>query len=179
MTPHFAIIEARAHFCGQMSRALRLEHQKAIATTGRDTHRELRAVFDASSFTRAWLIDGKLAAIGGVTGPILSPTGYVWLALTEQATRHPVALVKEAMRQLHEIMITKREVATTILGGDNAAKRLAIFLGFHVHHDGIGDRAFSREARRRLSEFVETKQDARVPVGRSYAIAMGYHEDTS
>lgn len=173
----FTVIEAKAWHCGAIARRLRREHRNALSAAGVDIHRELRSMFDASAFRRAWLIDGDLAAIGGVAGTALSVTGYVWVAMTEQAARYPVALVKEARRQLGEIMGIQRELATTVIPDDPAAARLAVFLGFHVSHEGRGQRALSRFSRRDLIRFIATDENLRIPVGKAYAIAMGYHHD--
>lgn len=175
--PDFTIIPAKPFHCGQMCRLLRHEHAQAIAMLGIDSHREMRRLFDTSSFTRAWLIDGKMAALGGVVGNLLSPYGFVWLALTEQARRYPLAIIKEARRQLDYIMTTKKELATTVLDGDPAARRLAIFLGFHVAHDGPGQQAYSRSGRRHLARYIESDPDLRIPIGAGYAVALGYHHE--
>lgn len=175
--PEFSIIPARPWHCGQMVRLLRHEHRNAIARLGVDSHRELRHRFETSAFRRAWLIDGRLAALGGVTGGTLCATGFLWLALSETARRYPVAIVKEARRQLAEIMLVKRELATTILDGDAAAQRLAIFLGFHVADEGLGAQAYSKASRRSLARFVMTDPDIRLPVGSGFAVAMGYHRE--
>lgn len=173
----FEVIEARPHHCGNIVRRMRSEHRAAIARTGMDAHRELRGIFDVSMFRKAWLIDGRLAALGGVTGPALSPIGFVWVVMTNAALRYPIEIVKEISRQMQEIMTVKRELATTIIGGDDAALRMAIHLGFHVADDGPGRPAYSRAARRDLVRFIETNPDLRLPVGHGYAIAMGYHAD--
>lgn len=173
----FTIVEAKPWHCGAMSRLLRHEHRNAVAVLGIDSHRELRTLFDASAYRRAWLIDGKLAGLGGVTGSEMAAIGFVWLTLTEQGTHYPIAIVKEARRLLDEIMVTKRELATTILAGDHAAKRLAIFLGFHVSHDGPGSPASTRFARRDLARFLDSNPELRIPIGTSYVIPMGYHHD--
>lgn len=175
--PDFTIIEAKPWHCGQMARALRAEHREVIARIGIDCHKELRTRFNASSFRRAWLIDGQLAALGGVMGTKLAATGFIWLALAGIASRYPIAVTKEARRQIDEIMNTKREVATTILSGDLAARRFAIFLGFHVSHEGLGVPAHARIERRRLSEFVENDVDSRIPIAGGYATVMGYHHE--
>jgi hypothetical protein len=175
----FEIIEAKEHHCGQMARRIRWEHRIAVdrAGSGDRIHKELRSCFEQSSFCRAWLIDGKLAALGGVTDTALSSNGMVWLVLTEEAKRYPVQIVKEARCQLRQIMQTKRELTTTILSGDAAAMRLAVFLGFHVSHDGLGSPAVSRFGRRTLVNFLNENSDLRLPVGNSYVVPMGYHED--
>lgn len=174
----FTVIEAKRHHCGQMARLLRIEHQQAVASLGVDTHREMVARFGESAFRRAWLCDGRLIALGGVTGPQLASTGYVWLALSMQATKFPLETVREARRQLDEIMLVKRQLVTSILDGDHAAKRFAIFLGFVPADEPQQPAAASRLGRRDLAQRFEKNQDARLPVGSGSAVTMSYrHEE--
>lgn len=168
---NFTIIEAKAFHCGQMVRLLRLEHQKAVAMIGINSHRELRARFDESSFRKAWLIDGKLAAVGGVSGTMLSGYGMVWLALSNRAMKYPLAIVKEAKRQLSEIMQTKTFLATSILEGDVAAERFAVFLGFVPDGD---EAAVSVFGRREIVRRIRENQDIRTRIGNGYAVTMTY-----
>lgn len=175
MMARFEIIEAKPQHCGAIIRRMRNEHRAAIERTGLDAHRELRAIFDASAFRKAWLIDGELAALGGVSGSHLSPLGFAWVVFSNAALRFPIQIVKEASRQIEAAMTLKRELATTIIGGDTAALRMAIYLGFHVAHEGLGRPAYSRSGRQSLARFIETNPDLRLPIGSGYAIAMGYH----
>ena len=172
----FEIVEAKPWHVGCMVRRLRAEHRKAIEATGNDAHRELHACYGDSVFCRVLLINGRVEALGGVRGAAIGATGYVWLALSDEAAKHPKALARLARQQLSEIMQVKRELATTLLDDDPAAMRFAVFLGFHVEDEGPGSRAGSRQDRRRLSEFLGTCYDRRVPVGTGHAIAVGYHE---
>ena len=165
----FAIIEAKPWHCGAMSRLLRPEHQRAVAMIGMNSHRELRARFDASSFRKAWLIDGHLAGLGGVTGPTLSAIGMVWLALSDRATAYPLAIIKEAKHQLEEIMTVKRVLFTAILDDDEAAKRFAVFLGFHDDEPAI-----SRHGRRTMLRRLEEDDTTRIPIGHSAGIVLTY-----
>ena len=57
---------------------------------------------------KAWLIDGKLSALGGVTGSKMSSTGFVWLALSSAAMKYPIQIVKTARAQLDEIISAAR-----------------------------------------------------------------------
>jgi hypothetical protein len=175
MSARFEVVEAKAWHCGAMARLLRKEHAIVIERAGLNAHRELRACFDQSAFRRVWLIDGRLAALGGVIGTSMNASGMVWLALSQEATRHPIAIVKEARRQLDTLMLTKQEVMTTVVFGDEAARRLAIFLGFHVEHDGMGAPAQSRQSRRMMSQFVEKHEERIVDIGKVRAALMGYH----
>lgn len=162
-----------------MARLLRVEHQKAIAMVGVDTHRELRASYDESYFRRAWIIDGKLAGLGGVRGSFLSPWGFVWLALSHEALKYPIEIVKEARWQMRSILKTKREVYTTILDDDEAAKRFAVFMGFHVADEGVGSRVYTRQGRRGLMDHISRESERRIPFGGRHLIAMGYHEEAA
>lgn len=128
----FALIEGSAYHCGEMSRKLRREHKRIILGLGVKPHRELRARFDDSIFRKAWLIDGRLAALGGVTGTVLSGNGFIWLAFTEEALSYPIAIVREARAQIEALMATKRELQTLILWEDKISFRFARFLGFET-----------------------------------------------
>ena len=144
---------------------------------GLDSHRELRGRFDDSTFRRAWMIDGKLAALGGVTGTRASSMGYVWLAFSGAATKYPIAIVKEVRRQIAAIMTVKRNIYTTIVDGDDAAKRMAVFLGFVPYDRDDPLPAFSRPGRLDMLRRIETNEEARIPIGTGFALAMLYKRE--
>jgi hypothetical protein len=126
----FRLIEAKLHHCGQMIRKLRSAQAGALASIGIRSHAELRARFAESSYKRSWTIDGRLAALGGVTGSHMSSTGFIWLALAEDATRYPRQTALVARSQLAEIMVTRCEVYTVMFPEDAASMRWIEFLRF-------------------------------------------------
>ncbi len=134
----FEVIDAKPHHVGQILRRMRAEETEAISQIGIAVHREMRHVLGASSFARAWMIDGRLAAIGGVTGMLASSEGHLWLVLSREALRHPVAMLKEAKRQFSLAIETRRAVTTTVAVGDTAGLRFAGHFGFV--HKGIQGR---------------------------------------
>lgn len=152
-----------------------MEHRVATDRLGVNGHRELHTIFDQTPYARAIFADDRLIALGGIAGDLASPFGFVWIAVTDEAKRYPLAIVKEAKRVLDEGMRTKHELATTIIGGDETAKRFAVFLGFHVAHGGPGQQAYSRFGRRDLVRYLDSEPEVRIPVGNGFAIAMGYH----
>jgi len=117
----FQIIEAKAHHCGAIVRRMRTEHRDAIMLLGISSHHQLRASFDDSTFRHAWLLDGKLAALGGVTGSALSPSGQIWLAMTNEAASYPIAAAREIRRYLAMAMMGRHEVYTSLLPEDKTA----------------------------------------------------------
>lgn len=171
----FEVIDAKPWHYGQMSRILRDDHRAAIVAAGVDIHRQIALVARDSCICRAWLIDGRLAALGGVVGTMAGAHGYVWLTLSNEAMRHPRAAVQEARAQLADFLQVKRELATTIIESDLAARRFAVFLGFHVDHDGAGAPAASRAERRALLEFLAGDSVKRLMIGAARVIPMGYH----
>jgi hypothetical protein len=173
----FEVVEAKPWHCGAMVRLLRREHQAAVAMVGLNSHRELRMAFDESIFRRSWFIDNHLAAIGGVIGPALSSYGVIWLAFSEAATRYPLAIVKEMRRQIAEIMRTKRLLFCSLLEGDEAAERTAVFLGFVPHEEGgYVLPACSRFGRLEILRHLRENDNIRVPAGSGSARVMAYRE---
>lgn len=130
----FQIIEAREYHCGQIIRRLRAEHREALVGFGVHAHGEIRKNFDMSAFRRAWLIDGRLGAVFGITGSVMASQGYGWLAISEEGTKYPIEIAKETRRQFAAIMTTKHDVITTLLPEDKTALRYAHWIGFEQMH---------------------------------------------
>lgn len=128
----FERIEAKPLHCGQLARTLRTEHRRILSDMQVPTHHELRAAFDASIMRRAWLMDGVLSGIAGLTATAASSEGVLWLAITDEAAAHPFHVAREALRFLKEVMMTRRRVSTTMLADDKAGVQLAYFLGFNT-----------------------------------------------
>jgi hypothetical protein len=128
----FEIVAAKPWHCGQMARILRTDYVKMLIGAQAPAHEQLRDIYGRSYLARSWLIDGKLAGLGGVMGTIASSDGHIWLALSQEATRFPHHVVSEARRQIAEFLDTKRELLTTVARSDDAAFRFAKFIGFFI-----------------------------------------------
>lgn len=126
----FEAIEAKPWHCGALARRLRSEHRDLLDDMKVPTHRQLRETFDASMLRRGWTLDGEVHALAGVTGPSASSEGMLWLAMTDEAARHPYGVARGALGFIETIMLTKRRLSIMILADDKAGKRLAYFLGF-------------------------------------------------
>lgn len=169
----YCVIEARPCHCGKIARSLRHDHMRALLAMGFDVHMELRRRFFESFYRKAWTIDGELAALGGIAGSMISSNGYIWLAISEAATLHPHAIIREARRQLDFVMRFKSEVATYLLAGDQKAVEMAVYLGFHPPGSMT---AQSREGRRFIIQGLEGAPEQRVPIGSSYMVPVIYDE---
>lgn len=176
MTPTFDTVPARRWMCGRVARALRAEHQTASARVGVDVHRGLTDIFGKSYYRKALLVDGQVAALWGVAGSPLSPMGFAWMAITDKLTAYPVTVARLARAELAEMAKPHVELQTTIIDGDEAAKRLMVFLGWHVTDHGEGAPAETRYGRKRLTDFIDKEQSLRIPYGGGAAIRLGFHQ---
>lgn len=130
----FRSIDARTFHLGRMARRMREDDAAAAAAMGVNVHAQMHSIFNASAYRKAWMIDGSLAAIGGVIGTLASSSGFLWLLLSKEAQRHPRALVRDARRHVAEIMETYTDLTTTVTRGDEAARRFATHFGFRLKH---------------------------------------------
>ncbi len=75
----------------------------------------------------------------GVSGSFASADGYVWMGISRQAFKFQKSMIRETRRQLDEMMISKRRLATVIFRGDTAGLRFARFLGFEMSQEQACD----------------------------------------
>lgn len=173
MKPDYQIVEARPYHCGQIVRRMRTAHLEALAPTGKNPHRELRDIMGRSLFAKTCVMDGKPVAMWGVCGTLLGNGAYAWLILSNDVLAYRVSLMKEAVRQMKIIISQYGEVATTVLGTDDAALRFATFLGFHDRHDDD-----IPLARKDVADLVRKDAQMRVTVGNTFVYAVGCHSDS-
>lgn len=126
------LVDAQPYHCGQIVRRLRSEHAAIMKRAGANLHRDLRLHFDSSSYRKAWLVDGKLMAVGGIEGPKAASSGVGWLALSQDAPKVGWQFARVALREFEALFPVKRQIATLILKDDTASVRFAYFLGFRV-----------------------------------------------
>lgn len=176
MSPRFEIVEGKRQHCGIIARRLRVDHRQAAERAGANIHREIIECFSQSAFCKAWLIDGQLAALGGVIGTLANSTGMVWLALSEGSARYPKAIITEARRQLYGLMQTKRELRASLFDDDEASIRLAIFLRFQILGAAWDGPAETKAGRRLLAREIAGNAEARIAVGKILMIPMSYKE---
>ncbi|TXH14669.1 MAG: hypothetical protein E6R03_08725 [Hyphomicrobiaceae bacterium] len=125
-------VEAKLYHCGRMARALRSAHKDVLISHALDTHRDLRHTFAHSMMREAWLLDGRLVAMAGITGSMLDTEGDVWMALSDDAEKHPFAVARHALDYLRRASVIRRSLVTAILTDDEKSVQFAYFLGFSI-----------------------------------------------
>jgi hypothetical protein len=137
---------------------------------GIDPRRALLDAFRKSRTCCTALIDGKPEAIWGVQAPLLSDFALVWLAMSNDVTRFPKAIVAEAKLQIGEMGKDYAELATTVLPDDRQSIAFAAFLGFHDRHD-----EGRKMSRKMIEADLRDNPRHRVAIGDKYVIALGWH----
>lgn len=150
------IIDAKPHHCGQIARSIRVDHHAALLKVNVPIHHELRAAFDRSYYRRAAFFDGHLAAVWGAEGSILASRSLVWLALAQYAVKFPIAVLRQAKREIDYLARTKSELVTTVIPDDEAAQRLVAFLGFESPDGFGGGPARTRSSRGNLVRYLKS-----------------------
>lgn len=145
----YQIIAASIRHVRPMSECMRAA--PALDGYGFNPRAALRRAFRSSSHCRTALVDGRPAAMWGVIGTLLGDSAYVWLVLSKQIRRMPVAIVREAKAELARVMENRSEVKATVLPDDVEAVRFAGFLGF--------------------------RPEGRLPIGDSFATLVSYHPE--
>jgi hypothetical protein len=127
----YRVIEAKQWHCGAMIHRLRDEQTNLAISLGVNAHRSLRTAYCESGIARSWISEtGDILAMFGVAGPLLATEGEIWLALSKEATRYPITIIKQARRQLSQVMLFKHRLYATPSVKDPASVRFAKRLGF-------------------------------------------------
>ena len=116
--PSFETIPPNRSDCSEITCRMRGDQPEAIAGSGWIRTHEITQAFDETPHPTAWLIDGELAAMGGVRAPPgLCPLGIVWLVVAEHAVRFRCALVREIGRQLESCVQLHPILVSAALSG--------------------------------------------------------------
>lgn len=128
--PAYTIVDAKFHHCGPLARRICAGRWLAYREAGVDPKVRLRDCWGASLLAKSMIIDGRVVAMGGVTGSLMARSGTVWLVISSEAAAYPLALVKEARKQLRALLKVKPELRALIVAQDGPALRFAEILGF-------------------------------------------------
>lgn len=126
----YQIVPARWHHAGALARRLCSDRWLAYKASGVDPKAQLRGLVQTSLIARTCILDGRVVAMWGMTGSLLSKAGALWMAISRDAADHPVALLKEVRNQLSYLFHVKQELRITVAEQDTKAIRFAEFLGF-------------------------------------------------
>lgn len=126
------IVPALPVHVGIIAGQLTPEERERFKGYGRDARRVIRGFFRQSSYRRTALIDERPAAIWGITGTLVAPTGILWLRLAAGARKSPRLVVEEGRLELGRMLEVRREIVAYVHEDDSVAQRFAEFFGFEL-----------------------------------------------
>lgn len=159
----YRTVEARPYHLTRIVRRIRAEDASAAEALGIDARSELQRIFDASPYRRAWLVDGAVTAVGGVTGTAASSTGVLWLVTSRDLGRHARQFFSVGIDNLRAILETRSHVDAVMLRSDDAARRFATHFGFRLRHPQSYSDLLRMELRRELPQRPQRSDHAPRP----------------
>lgn len=170
---NLTVTEGKLRHCGQICRLMRADHEMVLRRMNVPIHRELRAMFAGSYYTRAAFVDGHLSALWGLLGSMLDPEGLVWMVLAQHAMRYPATVARVAREEIARMAEGKEFLFTTVAAEDEVAQRFAAFLGFQPKDGGMEPVA-DRRGRRAMLRYFRDNPDLMVQAGASQQIGVIY-----
>jgi hypothetical protein len=97
---------------------------------GTNSRRALRIAFLQSTYAKTALIDGKPVAMWGVMKSAMSDEGEAWAAFSQEAIKHPKAMIKDGRQEAIEMARHAGTLYAKINPADPKSEGFSRALGF-------------------------------------------------
>lgn len=131
MTRYVIVDLAPAHI-HVVARNLRDGDRAEVEATGLTPQRALWQSYRASHIRRAALVDGKVAAVWGCSGPLMAAVGHPWLMTTAAIEAIPVSFVREARSEVAAMLAVHPRLINFVAARYTRALRFLEALGFAI-----------------------------------------------
>lgn len=112
------------------ARLVRPELQILARQHGLDLRRLFADYWRRSAESWVWLINGKMAAVGGWIGPTLGRNAEVWVTVLPLAQRHWREFVRLMLAGIERLVESGKRLVAHVEEADAVAVRFARFCGF-------------------------------------------------
>lgn len=85
-----------------------------------------------STTRKTVLVDGAVAAVAGLYGPLLDDESQPWLFTTPEIERAKVTFFREVRREIHDALLCHRRLSTYVLASYTQSIRFYTALGFKI-----------------------------------------------
>jgi hypothetical protein len=128
----YEIIPATIVHVHQLARVLREADAAEARALGQDPRKLLRASFRMSLYARTAFVEGKIAAMWGLTSDILSDTGCPWLLTSAAIESLPMIFAREARKEVAAMLSLRPRLENFVAADYGRACRFLEILGFTV-----------------------------------------------
>lgn len=123
-----------------------------------DPRAVIRTSYRNGIMRRTAFVDGKIAAMWGLGGVMLSDEGSPWLMTTPMVERVPVSFLRVARAQVAEMLSRRQRLSNVVQASYTGACRLLEHLGFTLSDpEPLGPHAVP------FRRFTMTRIDATIP----------------
>lgn len=150
MTPEITITNTCPFHLREMAEAMSVDSAEIAYKLGFTPLKALWQSYRGSIICKTAHINGKIAAIWGLSGSVFSDTARPWLIMTPETKEHPMRVAFRYRKEL-ENMLKMFPILEDYVPADNEASiRLLEIMGFKVSKNKIkvGDAVFRRAERR-------------------------------
>lgn len=126
---------------------MRLQDAMEAGALGKPCRHMLVMLWKNTANPRAALIDGKVAAAWGCCSQLLVSEGEPWLFTTPVVERAPVRFLKQARREVLEMLLEHRTLVSSVASDYIKAVNFLRKLGFSINEEHkVGPQALSFRA---------------------------------
>src|SRR4051812_24397056 len=104
MTPNITITDTAPYHLREMAESMQADSAETAYKMGMTPLKALWDSYRRSIICKSAFIDGKLAAIWGVSGNMLSETGYPWLVLTPETQQYPMRVWFRYRKEINKML---------------------------------------------------------------------------
>jgi len=99
---------------------------------GMSPGRALRSAVKSALYAKSAWLDGKIVAMWGVSGPVISDTGSAWMLTGNGVEKIPLTFAHIAMQELEEMHRYKKVLIGHVVADYHEAVRFLSILGFSI-----------------------------------------------
>lgn len=128
----YFVIDAIPSHTRLLALNLRADDAAELAALGASPARGVRRSYSRSVFRKTAFVDGHIAAMWGMGGPLLGDTGNPWLLTTPAVERAPFTMLREARAAVAEMLHVKPKLENRVDANYTRAIRFLEALGFEI-----------------------------------------------
>lgn len=149
-SPEITIVETTPKHIRQLAGAIDEVTAKTAASIGLTPHQALWRSYKQSIICKTAFINGKIAAIWGISGVIFADTGQPWLVMSPDIEEYPFRVAFRYRKELEKMQMMFPILEEYVDETNGKAIRMLELMGFVVSKNRIplGDAVLRRAERR-------------------------------
>lgn len=149
--PNITIVDTAPYHLREMAIAMQSDSAETAIKMGLTPLKALWDSYRRSIICKSAFIDGKLAAIWGVSGSMMSEIGRPWLVLTPETQEYPMQVAFRYRSEINKMLDMFQVLEEYVPESNEKSQRMLELMGFKISKNKIplNDGVFLRAERRR------------------------------